>query len=78
MAADGALDKKIAAYVETQRIWADAFAKHTQPLVPGVVMGGSGGATPNAAMTMMELMTVKAAKELAVDVQARGSTAQKQ
>jgi len=78
MAADGALDKKIAAYVETQKIWADAFARHTQPLVPSVMMGGSGtGQSSNAAMQMMELMSLKAAKDLAVDVQARGNTGHK-
>ena len=68
MAADGALDKKLAAYVETQRIWADAFAKHANPLVPSVVMGsGANGQPINAATQFMEMMNVKAAKELAVN-----------
>ena len=68
MAADGALDKKLAAYVETQRIWADAFAKHSSPLVPSVVMGGGSNGQPvNAATQFMEMMGVKAARELAVN-----------
>lgn len=68
MAADGALDKKLAAYVETQKIWADAFAKHQSPLVPSVVMGGGGqGGGSNAATQFMEMLAVKAAKDLAVN-----------
>lgn len=68
MAADGALDKKLAAYVETQKAWAEAFANSKNPVVPGVVMGGgaaSGGGS-NAALTLMEVMALKAAKDLAV------------
>lgn len=72
MAADGALDKKLAAYVEVQRIWASAFEKHTQPLVPSVVMGAGSGGGSNAATQFMEMMGIKAARELAVDVQASG------
>lgn len=68
MAADGALDKKLSAYVETQKIWADAFAKHANPLVPSVVMGGSANGQPvNAATQFMEMIGVKAARELAVN-----------
>jgi hypothetical protein len=71
MAADGALDKKLAAYVETQKIWANAFEKHTSPLVPSVVMGSSGTGGSNAAMQFMELMTAKSALDLAVNPKAK-------
>lgn len=67
MVADGALEKKLTAYVETQKAWADAMSKMTQPVVPHVMMGTSGGST-NAAMNMMELMAVKAAKDLSIDL----------
>ena len=73
MAADGALDKKLNAYVETQKIWANAFEKHQSPLVPSVVMGGSNAGGNNAATQFMEMMSIKAAKELAVDIQASGA-----
>lgn len=68
MSADGALDRKLAAYIEVQKLWADAFARHPNSLVPSVVMGGAGGGGgSNAAMQFMELMGLKAAKELAVN-----------
>jgi regulator of protease activity HflC (stomatin/prohibitin superfamily) len=75
MAADGALDKKLAAYVETQKIWADAFSKHQSPLVPTVVMGGGSGngVASNAATQFMDMLSVRAAKELALDLQATGT-----
>lgn len=71
MTADGALDKKIAAYIEAQKVWADAFAKHPHPLVPSVMMGGNGTSGNNAASQFMDMMMLKAAKELAVNPNAR-------
>lgn len=68
MVADGALEKKLNAYVETQKLWASAMASMTQPTVPSVVMGGNGAPTQNAAVNMMELMAIKAAKDLNVDL----------
>lgn len=72
MSADGALDKKLAAYVETQKFWAEAMSKMTQPIVPQIVTGGSNGtsAGTNGVASFMELMGLKAARELAVDVKA--------
>lgn len=66
MIADGALEKKLNAYVETQKAWADAMARMTQPVVPGVLMGQDGGSR-NAAMNLMELISIKAAKDLSLD-----------
>lgn len=70
MSADGALEKKLAAYVETQRLWSDAFAKTSHPLVPNIVMGAgaAAGSGSNAAMNMMEMLSIKAARDLATSI----------
>lgn len=65
--ANGALEQKLAAYVETQKAWADAFSKYTGNVVPQVQTGNS-GATGNGALNFMELMTVKASKDLVLDL----------
>lgn len=65
--ADGALEKKLAAYVSTQQAWADAASKMN---VPQQLFGSAGG-TNVAGSTVeqfMQLMTVKSAKDLAVDL----------
>ena len=63
MAADGALQQKLAAYVETQKVWADAFAKRN---VPTTVFGNSGAGGDSDASAFMQMMTVQAAKQLSV------------
>lgn len=64
--ADGALDKKIAAYIEVQKYWAEAFGNYTGNVVPQVQSGGN--SSGNGAVNFMEIMGMKAAKDLAVDV----------
>lgn len=64
LAADGALDKKLEALVNINDKWADAFAKRQ---VPGVVMGGKGGGD-NDTVSFMEILGVKAAKDLQVEL----------
>jgi hypothetical protein len=66
MQADGALDKKIAAYVETQKYWANAFKDFQGNLVPSVVTGGSGANTN--AINWMEIMGMRAASDLSLDL----------
>ncbi|MBL0349455.1 MAG: hypothetical protein IPP68_03635 [Elusimicrobia bacterium] len=70
MQADGALEKKLQAYVETQKYWADAMARMTQPVVPGVSMGGADGKGGNGVTQMMEIMAAKAARDLQLDLKA--------
>lgn len=70
MSADGALDKKLAAYVDTQKMWAEAMSKMTQPLVPQI-MTGAMGAAGNAATQFMELIGLKSARDLALDMKAQ-------
>jgi hypothetical protein len=62
MQADGALEKKLAAQVEIQKAWADAFSKYTGAIVPQTQLGGNGGG--NGVMSLMDLMTIQTAKTL--------------
>lgn len=66
MSADGALEKKLQAWVEAQKAWADAFSKYQGAVVPSVVTAGQGG-SGNAAVNFMDIIGVKAAKDLALD-----------
>jgi hypothetical protein len=68
MAADGALQQKLAAYVETQKVWADAFAKRN---VPTTVFGASGASGDSDASAFMQMMTLQAAKQLSVSTEVR-------
>lgn len=69
MSANGALDIKLEAYKEVQHYWADAFAKYTGSIVPYYMSGGGGGTGGvNAFQQMMEMLTVKTAKDLNLDL----------
>jgi regulator of protease activity HflC (stomatin/prohibitin superfamily) len=75
MEADGALDKKLQAYVDVQKAWAEAYAKNTTQQVPSVIMGGNGSAPSHGqggAQTMMDAMAVKALKDLGTEIRASG------
>lgn len=63
MEADGALEKKLAALVEINKYYAEAMGKQTQ--VPQIQFGQSTGG--NASTNLMDLLTVKAAKDLSLD-----------
>lgn len=65
MQADGALEMKLKAQVEVQRVWADAFSKYTGAIVPQFQTGGS---TTNGALNFMDIMTAKTAKDFALDL----------
>lgn len=69
MAADGALEKKLEAYTTVQGFWADAFSKYTGNIVPLYSTGGSGNV--NGATQFMELMGMKAAKDLSLDLKSK-------
>ena len=74
MEADGALDKKLAAYVEVHSWWADAFKGFQGKVVPDVVMGGDGAGKSNAALDFLSIMGTRAARDLALDLSASGAT----
>jgi hypothetical protein len=65
MAADGALDKKLAAYQNVQKYWSEAFAKYQGNMVPYYQSGGGNG---NGGINFMELMGAKAAKDLSLEL----------
>jgi len=66
MQADGALEMKLKAQVEVQRVWADAFSKYTGAIVPQFQTGG--GSNTNGALNFMDIMTAKTAKDFALDL----------
>jgi hypothetical protein len=66
MKADGALEMKINAQIEIQKAWADAFSKYTGAIVPQFQTGGGSGG--NGALSFMELMTAKTARDFALDL----------
>jgi hypothetical protein len=67
MQADGALEMKLKAQVEVQKVWADAFSKYTGAIVPQFQSGGT-GAPINGALNFMDIMTAKTAKDFALDL----------
>lgn len=66
--ADGALEKKLDAYIQTQQMWAQAFENYTGDMVPQFQTGGSDGKGGNAGTAFMDLMSAKAAKDLTLDL----------
>lgn len=68
--ADGALQAKLDAFVKTQETWAGAFANYRGNVTPTIMSGAGGNAsgTSNAAVDFMQIMGIKAAKDLALDM----------
>lgn len=69
--ADGALEMKAKLWLEGQKVWADAFGKYTGNIVP--MIGGWSVNGGNGAVNFMEVMTMKAAKDLALDMKVKGN-----
>lgn len=69
LTADGALAQKLAAWVEAQKVWADAASKINVPATV-IAGGGDGGAAGSALGTVdqfMQMLMVKTARDLQVD-----------
>jgi hypothetical protein len=66
MQANGALDVKVNAWVKSQQYMWDAFSKFTGNMVPLYTTGSSGNTTN--AMDFMQIMSMKAAKDLNLDL----------
>lgn len=66
MAADGALTQKLNAWVDVNKFYADKFGQ--QPLVPQVQIGGANGGGTTAANNLIDLLQVKTARDLALDM----------
>jgi hypothetical protein len=71
----GALEKKLAAWVDVNKAYAEALGQ--QRLVPEVVMAGNGGAMPNSS-SLVELLTASTARQLALSMQVPGTPAPRQ
>ena len=73
MNADGALDKKLEAYVKVSGFYANAIqTANPGAWTPAVVMGGGAGGNGAGASALVELFTAKAARDLGIDLQAAG------
>jgi len=70
MEADGALDKKLQAWVQVNEAYATAISKYSGSWVPSVIMGGgnSTSSPTSGASTLIDMLTVKTARELGLDV----------
>lgn len=68
MNADGALAQKLATYEKVMDRFATAFEKHQGALVPTTVIGGGNGSTGNSANDFMQIMMLKAARDLSLDM----------
>lgn len=68
MSADGALDKKLEAYKYVMSEGFKAIGNYQGSWVPSVISGGN-GSNNNAAFNMMEMLSIKAAKDLSLDLQ---------
>jgi regulator of protease activity HflC (stomatin/prohibitin superfamily) len=64
--ADGALAQKIEAYVAVNKAFAEAISSYTGSWVPQIQTGGSTGT--NTALDMLNILSVKAAKDLALEM----------
>lgn len=68
MEADGALAQKLEVFKAVNQMYADAIKEYDGNWVPNIIMGGSGSTTQNPAMDMINLVMVKTAKELSLDM----------
>lgn len=67
MQANGALEQKLEAYVKVQGYWADAFKNYQGNLMPQFI-SGSGPVPINAANQFMEMMMIRSAKDLGLNL----------
>ncbi len=75
MQSDGALEQKLAAWIKVNEGYAKALGEYQGNWVPSVVTGGSGGSqNSNGAMQLIEMLSVKTAKDLALDMTVKRTT----
>ena len=67
MQANGALEQKLDAWLKAQSYWAEAFKGYQGNVTPTYQMGGSTGGG-NAAQDFMQMMMMKSAKDLSLDL----------
>lgn len=67
MNADGALERKLEAYVEVNKLYAASIANYKGQWVPQIVTG-SGAQAGSGAQQMIDLLTTKTARDLGLDL----------
>lgn len=73
MNADGALDPKLKAYIEVNKAYAQAMGEYKGNWVPTTMLGGSStGSAHSGAQNMIDLLSVKAARDLGLDLSISG------
>lgn len=77
MEADGALNPKLDALVKIAEINADAIKNTKSNLVPNTVIGSQSGVGNNPVIDLINMLNIKAAKDLSVDFELSGKTTQK-
>ena len=77
MEADGALEKKLAAWIAVNDKYANAIGQYKGNLVPAVVMGGDGkaGATGsgNSVVDLISMLNAKTAMDLSLDLSTKSA-----
>ena len=68
MEADGALEKKLDAYVKVNQMYADALRNIQVPIVPSVQLGNQPNQATTGAQTLMDLLQIKTARDLSLDL----------
>jgi hypothetical protein len=77
MQANGALDTKLAAWVEVNKAYATAIGAYTGSWVPQIVSGGTGNASAGSgAQDMIDVLKIKALKDLGIDMSISGTPTQ--
>jgi hypothetical protein len=70
MQANGALEQKLDAYIKVNKVYAEAIQNYKGNWVPTTVMGSSSGnSNANGAQAMIDLLTVKTARDLDLDME---------
>lgn len=73
MQANGALEQKLEAIVEINKNYAAAIQGYTGNWVPSVVMGDGNSKSASGASDLVNLLTAKTAKDLALDLSVAGA-----
>jgi len=72
MRADGALEPKLNAWLEAQKAYAAAIAQYQGAWVPSVVTGGGDQVAGSGALQLIELLGIRAARDLSLDLSNMG------
>lgn len=72
MSADGALAQKLETYLKVQQFYASALAQYKGAWVPNVVMGQNQSAGIGSAQQLIDMLSVKTARDLSLDMSLPG------